>query len=263
MRQIKLQCLVACIVVMGMACGASTLADTVKFAFKSQVYWIPEPWVASEGAPAPPFHLNVGDVVMGTIEFDPNTAIMGNDVVGQPYSITVQGSGWAIATEGFNGYVMDDRREAGWDCECPPSGPVCADEWILINDSAAGPTLPALDDRIELTRPVWSPRSIDARIPWAPMWNWQPAITLLGDTDILISDHFLPSDPDIWNAFSDKELRIGVVNRFNTLTARATILSFVEIPEPSSSIPIAIAAICGRLFCRKYVAGMQRKRLTA
>jgi hypothetical protein len=252
MRQSKAAWFLAGSALVLIASGRESNADNVKLAFTSQVYWTPTPWAATAVNPAPPFNVAEADVVTGVIEFDPALPLDGNDFVGQPFSITIRGTGWRLRTQNVSGYVMDDRREIGLDCECPPHGPVSADDWILMSDYSTSPALPALDDRIELTRPIWYTPGVDAAVPWDKSWKWQPAITLIGDISTLDEDRYLPSDVQTWNAFSTKQLRIGVVQHGDAFRAFANITSFVEIPEPSGLVPAAMAVASWQWLRRRH-----------
>jgi hypothetical protein len=233
-------------------------AKTVTFSFEATVNSIFRPWTSNEHIGPMPFVVQLGDVIRGTVQFDPSIPMTGLDDVLQPFAITVDGDGWSLAAEPFTGYVIDDRRDEGVICDCGWNGPVSQDPLVQAGDLFADPSLPAIDDRIELTRFLGVGLDSKTLVPGTAKWHWQPAITLAGSTDILQQDSFLPASVDAWNAFSLKQFRMGIVGpyydqhpayedwqivRYESFTAEATISSFVVIPEPSCLLLSAFAFV--------------------
>lgn len=239
-------------------------AETITLSFEATVTSMLRPWTANEHIPPIPFVVELGDVIRGTIEFDPAVPMTGLDNAIQPFALAIAGDGWSLETTRFTGAVLDDRRYVGTDCDCGWTGPVSQDPTVFLSDRFADPSLPPLDDRIELTRYLGHGEESETRVSHASDWQWQPALTLIGSTDILQHDDLLPASADVWNAFSTKELRIGVVGpyydhapgyeewqivRTESLIAVATISSFTVVPEPSWALYAAIAlawCLCAR-----------------
>jgi hypothetical protein len=157
---------------------------------------------------------------------------------------------------------LDDRRESGVDCDCAWTGPVSPDPLIAMGDRFADPSSPAIDDRIELTRFLGFRGEEETQWPEAPLWRWQPAMSLVGPTNILDQDHVLPGDAATWNSFPAKQLRIGLVGpyydeapgydewqiiRYESFTAEAAISTFAIVPEPRClALGLIAAGGCGR-----------------
>lgn len=233
-------------------------ANTVTLKFESEVVSISGPWVGNDQVPEPPLTVQVGDSIRGTLEFDPALNLNGLDNSFQPFAMSFVGPSWILATDNYYGYVLDDRRSSLVVCDCAGSGPVSPDPLIFASDQFADPSLPAIDDRIELTRFVGLPPGVNDVVPGAPDWRWQPAISLVGSTGILHTDNHLPEDPATWNAFPLRELRFGLVGPayaevpgygwqivgYQPFTARATISSFVAVPEPSCLL-LAVGLVAG------------------
>lgn len=248
------------------AVAARTVASVTTLEFEARIDSFSGKWEATEQRSAPPLTLEVGDLITGSITFDSEESLTTSNEVTQFYGIQLTIDGVNLTTDRITAHVMNDRRFRTLDVDYLYGGPVIPDPNILVGHQLADKSLPAIDDRIELTRYVGIPHDVDAKFPHAPNWRWQPTFSLAGPTSTLEEDGRLPSDLATWNSFTHKTFLFGLDHPahfeangrqhhyFEGLAASATITSFNVAPEPTAAIlaTLAALALCS---CR-----VQRKR---
>ena len=223
--------------------ASSALADSV-LRFEAQVSSLWGTWEATDRREAPPIVLEMGDTITGFLTFDPAVAFNSTNDWTQPGSIRLLLDGAELTTDRLSAYVMDDRRDNGGVCDCGYVGPVAPDQVMIGNDLVADPSLPPIDDRIEVTRYVDTAFGVFDRIPEEPNWIWQPTISLGGPTSVLDRDYYLPDDSATLNALTSRILEFGLAwaPTREPLIAFAAIKSLTVVPEPPAGILLVTGA---------------------
>jgi hypothetical protein len=235
-------------------------AEAIALKFEATVESLgqPEhPWTATELRGAPPLALPVGDVIRGSLFFDPSIPFNETTNWTQATGISLVVDGELLQAPALSANVMNDRRWSFVTWDAAYSGPVYPDLGIALGDRFAPPESPVLDDRIELTHYL----GLNEATPETTPWRWQPTIELSGPTSVIDIENFLPNDAATWNAFTTKTLRFGLdtwvtlpdgSSMRDFVTATATISSFAPVPEPASRL-CACLAVAG-------TAGVRRTR---
>jgi hypothetical protein len=222
--------------------GGRADAEAIALKFEATVEslgQLTQPWAATELREAPPLVVQVGDVIRGSLFFDPSIQFNETTNWTQATGISLVVDGELLQAPTLSANVMNDRRWSFVTWDAAYSGPVTPSPGFSLGDQFAPPESPVLDDRIELTHYL----GLNEVTPETTPWRWQPAIELSGPTSVIDLDDFLPNDPATWNAFTTKTLHFGM-DTWATLqgddrvlsivTATAKISSFALVPEPTS-----------------------------
>lgn len=244
----------------GFAAGRAQ-AEAIALKFEATVESLgqpTQPWAATELRGAPPLAVQVGDVIRGSLFFDPSIPFNESTDWTQATGISLVVDGELLQAPTLSANVMNDRRWSFVTWDAAYSGPVTPSPGFALGDRFAPAEAAVLDDRIELTHYL-GPNELN---PETSPWRWQPAIELSGPSNVVDLDDFLPTEIEAWNAFTTKTLRFGM-DTLATLpdgsqvrdfvTATATISSFNVVPEPVglASACLACAAAAGTLRIRR------------
>jgi hypothetical protein len=212
------------------------------------------PWAATDHRGAPPLAVQVGDVIRGSLFFDPSIPFNETTDWTQATGISLIVDGELLQAPTLSANVINDRRWSFVTYDASYSGPVTPDPGVALGDRFAPLDGPVLDDYIALTHYL----ALGATTPETAPWRWQPTIELSGPTSVLDLDDFLPTEIAAWNGFTTKTLRFGMdtwvtlpdgSSMRDFVTAMATISSFAPAPEPGSAtcaFAALVAAACAR-----------------
>lgn len=245
----------------GLAAGRAG-AEAIALHFEATVDSLGQPdrpWSVTEQRGAPPLAVQVGDVIRGSLFFDPSIPFNETTDWTQATGISLIVDGELLQAPTLSANVINDRRWSFVTWDGIYSGPVVPSPGVALGDRFAPLDAPVLDNHIALTHYL----TLDATTPETAPWRWQPTIELYGPTSVLELDDFLPTEVTAWNAFTTKTLRFGM-DTWATLpdgssmrdfvTATATISSFAPVPEPGSAVCagaalLSVASVAKRRNC--------------
>jgi hypothetical protein len=234
-------------------------AAPVTLKFEATVSSLFNEWAATPDREAPPIILHIGDVITGSVTFDPSVPLTSGNNWSQPYGFQLTIAGVELSTSDLGGWVLDDRRSSFVNVDAIYTGPVTPNPVVVAGDRWASPAAPAVDDRIELTTYREFPNASNL-VPGNQDWHWQPALRFSGPTSVLSVDDYLPSQQSVWDAMTEKTFRFGLARWVLPATpengafpspvmADAAITSLTIVPEPSALL-CAVVAGTALVACR-------------